>query len=318
MFKNKKIQEKMIYCFVSVFFWGMLAHGYALFQNSFSHDSLRRFFADNVEEEFVISLGRIFQPVYRAFIRGQITVPWLIGVLSIFWCGLLIYVIVNFFEIESKITIFFMSGIMMASYTAMAWCATYIFLLDTIFFGVLSAAISAYLWRKTKNGFIWGIPFVVIALGIYQSNISIVITMIMLVSFVDLLKGNSHWDIIKKGGYAIIMLISGGVIYGVTLKIIWSVMSISPEDGYNGLTNMYSIGESLLLRIKQTYMGVFFALLNPVSIWPKFLLIGIIFALGIVTFILIIRLMKRNKNKLEKQVLIHPPPKGGGLLRTTC
>ena len=80
-------------------------------------------------------------------------------------------------------------------------------------------------------------------------------------------------------------------------------MSISPEDGYNGLTNMYSIGESLLLRIKQTYTGVFFALLNPVSIWPQFLLIGIIFALGIVTFILIIRLMERNKLSIPSIVL---------------
>ena len=38
--KNKKM---LLFALVCTFLWGMLAHGYCFFDNSFSHDSLSEF-----------------------------------------------------------------------------------------------------------------------------------------------------------------------------------------------------------------------------------------------------------------------------------
>ena len=75
----------LLRCFAFVFLWGLLAHAYGFLQDSFSHDVLNALYVDGVEVYWKMQLGRFGTVLYRRLIRLPLTMPWLLGVLSLGW-----------------------------------------------------------------------------------------------------------------------------------------------------------------------------------------------------------------------------------------
>ena len=77
----KRNQFLLVFCLASTFIIGLITHAYMFFSDSFSHDSLNEF--NGIDNNiWKIQLGRFFIPVYKLLTRGNVTLPWLIGIFS--------------------------------------------------------------------------------------------------------------------------------------------------------------------------------------------------------------------------------------------
>ena len=84
---------------LATFFWGLIAHSYGFMHSFFSHDSLNAFYADSVEISSKIGVGRFIVPVYEYLTRGFTALPWLIGLLGLFYISVSVFFIVKILHI---------------------------------------------------------------------------------------------------------------------------------------------------------------------------------------------------------------------------
>lgn len=221
---------------------GLLAHGYAFFDAAFTHDTLNAFYADAMENEWKISLGRICKPVYQTLIRGQFAVPWLIGCLSLIWTAIGTYLVVKLLEIKSKLCIVLTSGIMITNLTFSLTAATYIYDLDANMLGMLLAVLAAYQWNKHQRISLLAILCLSLSLGFYQAYISVCILLMLIRCMMDLLQGKDLQNVVLKGIKAGILLVLGAGIYFFMLKLVQLTTGNGMNTGTsNGLQNMEAL-----------------------------------------------------------------------------
>ena len=142
--KEKKL---CLYSLAVTFLWGLLAHGYGIMDSNFSHDSLTEFNGLIFGNHVKISVGRFFVPIYRNFSRTDLTLPWLIGLLGLFWCGLAVYLVIRLFQIENKATIVIVSGIFTVNLTVSSTIATFIHDFDCDMLSLMLSVAAAFCWR---------------------------------------------------------------------------------------------------------------------------------------------------------------------------
>ena len=116
----KLLQQSFFYTFL----WGLVAHGYCFVNNIASHDALNNFYI--AEKWSKGSFGRFFYPIYISITRGRILLPWLVGIIGVFWTALAVYLIVRIFDIQKKIIICLISAIGITNRTVYALSATYL------------------------------------------------------------------------------------------------------------------------------------------------------------------------------------------------
>ena len=93
-------QASFRYSLLSALIWGLAAHAYAFFHDFFSHDALNAMVATPVEEHWKIELGRFLFPLYRTIIRNSLALPWIIGLFTILWAALALYLLSRIFRLK--------------------------------------------------------------------------------------------------------------------------------------------------------------------------------------------------------------------------
>ena len=262
--------------FLYTYILGLAAHAYCFLNLTISHDSLRAFYITGKWPK--ASMGRIFYNVYITLTRGKIVLPWLIGVLSLLWISIAVYIIVRSLEIENGIYVLMVAGICVTNPSVYATAATYLHDLDANSFTLLLAVSAAYLWyRGTQSSekirtwiyFGMGALLLTIALGIYQSYISVTITLMMLISLNELLKGKRHTEVFCQGIFGIMMLGASSVVYLFVVKLFSTVTGIVilENDSYNGLGNMsQAFSGNIIGKIGDTYLSFFNAFKNMILV----------------------------------------------------
>lgn len=258
---------------VAVFLWGMLAHGYCFFNNAISHDSMREFHGAIVGNDIKLAAGRIFVPLYRDLLRSDATLPWLIGALSLIWIGLAVFLVIRMLRIESKGLAFLTAGVFAANITVASTAATYLHDLDCNMFSLLLAVSAVYVWRQLKWGWVLGAPLLMVSLGIYQSFLFVAITIIMILCMTDLLQGVKFRTVMSNGLCAIGMILIGGALYFVSLKVSHALTEVALSSGkYNSLDTILELNVESFIRLsRQAYGDFFYRLLNAWTSYPGIL-----------------------------------------------
>lgn len=313
---NRKL---LLFCIVVTFIIGLITHAYMFFQDSFSHDSLNELDAGAFGNEWKIQLGRFVVPIYRMLTRGNITIPWLIGVVSLFWIALSVFFVVKIFDIKKNYQIFFTAGIMVSNITVISNTATYINDLDSNMFALFLSVCAVFVWKKYRYGFLFSIPFITLSLGLYQSYVSVTIVLIIMYLVLELLQEKKFREVFLNGIKSIIALSLGGGLYFVLFKAVLYITGIpQAEDTYN---SMDQLGTGSLTEfigtIIYTFNSTVYSLFIPKNAVSKNLLIVLIgllflFCAGIV----ILKLLDKKIGWLEKTlalVLIGTMPIGMGL-----
>ncbi len=209
-------EKRMLgFCLVVTFIWGLAAHAYGFINANFSHDALNALYAGDAEETWKRMLGRMFVPIYRGVTRGGIAQTWLIGILSLLYVGIAVYLVISVFRVQNRIFVFLISGLMVTNVTVTAITATYIYELDFDLLAMLCATAAGYIWQKWRRplSILAGALPVMISLGLYQSYLSVTVILMLLVCVFDLLNGEGWKRVTVHGLQGIATVGAGGVLY---------------------------------------------------------------------------------------------------------
>lgn len=208
-------KQTIIFCFCTVYFWGLLAHAYGFLHSNFSHDVLNAFLATAVEDNVKLEVGRYLVPVYRMLFRGPVTLPWVIGLLGLFWTAIALILVVRMFNIRSRMLMFLIGGMMTTNITYTAQIATFMHEFDCNAFAMLMAVLSVYLWSRDKKylPILLGGLCLMASISIYQAYFAVAVTLIVWKSIMDLLDDAQVPKVFFKGIRGIVMLGMGCLFY---------------------------------------------------------------------------------------------------------
>lgn len=262
----KRNEKWLIWALLSTFVWGLVAHGYGFLHDTFTHDGLSGLVGSG-SNSWKISLGRFLVPFYRAVFRTEVTLPWLVGLLSLFWIGLAVFLVIRMFELEDPASIVMTAGIFTVNITISATAATYLHDLDGNLFGMLCAAAAAYLWRRVKFGEFAGAVCIAMSMGLYQSYISVTIVLIMFACILDLLDGETFLTVLLRGLRGVGMLLLGALCYSLMLKGALVLTGTDAATGsYNSLDNLFQLSLSDILElVKEARVKCYQRLIGMVS-----------------------------------------------------
>ena len=271
----------LLWALISAFVWGMAAHGYGFFHDAFTHDSLSGFGGDT-GDAWKISLGRFLVPVYRSIFRTELTLPWMVGMLSMLWVGLAVFLVIRMFRVENRLLICLISGIFIANLTVTATGATYLHDLDGNLFGMLCAVAAVWLWKNCRFGELPGALCIAASMALYQSYISVTIVLILYVCIFMLLEGENFRKVLAKGIRGAVMLLLGALCYSLALKAALALSATEVTTGSsNSLDNLLRLSPSNILSlIGEAYLQCASRLIRVVSPYPRWLIAGVTVALG--------------------------------------
>ena len=237
----KKIDKKILKtCFISTLIFIIIAHGYCYFNLNFSHDSLRVWHWGNYGDS--VQLGRFLIPIY-ILIRGKYYPPLIIGVLSLLFIALSVYLTVDLLKLKDKASTFLISGVYTTCSTITLLNATYINYTDMYCLSILLYILGVYILFKTKKlyRFLSIIPFVC-ATGIYQSYIGIPIGLSIINIINKLINNKTTKEAIIDGIIAIASILISLLLYSALYKFILNAMNLTATDSYNGMVGVGQYG----------------------------------------------------------------------------
>ena len=310
----------LITALMAVFLWGLAAHGYAFFDNNVSHDSLREFHAEILGNDIKLTSGRVFTPIYRELLGNDVTMPWFAGLLALLWIGLAVFLVIRILKVESKPAIVLIAGIFTANITVSATAATYIHDLDCYMFAMLCAVGAVWLWNRHPQGWLAGAVLIMVSLGIYQSYVFTAVTLIMIISILELMNGTDSRSVFRKGVKAVGMLLLGGIAYFVVMRVVIRLTGTVMHSGeYNSLDRMTLLNLGIIgSMISGAYTDWFSRLWNAYSSYPGILIKGataLFFAVDIAALAVFLLSKQRGwKEKLLCVVLIAMLPLGMNMI----
>lgn len=268
-----KHRKQLFFILAATFFWGMLAHGYRFFNGNFSYDSLNELhgaiFGNNIKN----GSGRFVVPIYRDLVRSDVTLPWLIGMLSLLWIGLAVFFVARMFRMESRGLMFLTAGIFTVNISVSATAATYLHDLDCDMLALLWAVAAVWLWKRWKWGWLPGAGLLTLSLGIYQSYLFTAAVLIMMLCILWLLDGERFAVVFVRGLRGIAMILLGGLAYFFCLRISSRITGIALSSGdYNSLDLILRLTPKLALQLAaEAYGGCIRQFVNAYSTYPAIL-----------------------------------------------
>jgi len=283
----------------------MAAHGYCFLQSNFSHDSLNEFNGDVIGNGFKFMTGRFLSPINRMVFRTSLTIPWLIGVLSLLWIGLSVFLTLRIFHIESKVLAFLVSGIYTANLTVSCTAATFIHDLDSDMLALLFSVIAVYVWSRWKWGWLVGAVSVMASLAFYQSYITVTIVLVMFVCILDVINQEDFPVVFFKGMKAIAMLLLGGFLYFIGMKLARKIVGMEMMTGqYNTLDRPLGMTmQDFVYLTKMAYQKYFKRMATALSPYPASVTNAITFVLFIILMTAILAGLCNRKTPIIEKLL---------------
>lgn len=316
----KEVFERNKFLFLKSLIWsfvlGMFAHAYMYFNNSMTHDSLAEFAGSPT---WKIQIGRIFVPFYQTYLRGPMILPFLIGALSLLYIGISVFLVVKLFSVKSNLLIALISGVMTANVTVIATTATFIGDLDCNVLALLFSVFAVFCWKKFKFGFLFGAIPLMFTYGLYQSYISVTITLIIFVLLFELFDGKCFKEEILRGLKGVAMIILAGALYFVTLKTVLAVNNLTLwSESYNSLGTALTLSVTEILRnIWDAVKTAIITTIFPYSLFSSnfngiiHIILVIISAISIITALLSKKI--KFKEKILTALLITVLPLGANI-----
>lgn len=296
--------------FLYTFLLGMAAHAFAFLNLQPSHDSLFEFFSESFNHSRQISLGRIFEPLYHKLTASSAVMPWSVGILSLCWIALSVFMVAKIFRLENKGALFLLSGVFATNATVIAMTATYMPWLGVDTMALLFSVLSVMFWHlyfqsSRLRYLVAGAFALMLSMGLYQSYVAVTITLIIIYSVLALLKKFPIRAVFKNGCAGIVMLIAGGGFYYAAMKVVCKIYNVSiMSSGYNTVANLWNNTETIKERIWHCYNIVLeFFFEEHISVYPGRILHIANFLLVLVCIAATIYIMIRKRVKWTGIVL---------------
>ncbi len=240
----EKIKKTFIYTFVL----GFIAYGYVMTNYTPSHDGNMLF---KTGQNWELSVGR-FGITYYGVIRGIVEAPWLIGILSLTYMALSVYLTMDLLEIRfDSWKLFVISSVFILNAAFICNAAIYIYCWDVYALALLLAVLSVHSAIKINNkllGFIISILMLALSLGFYQSYLGVSVGLYMLYVCKIILDGKDFKTIILQSCIYIVFLLCSGGLYYLLVKLIQRINGVDPYTGAaQSLDKIQTLGISGIL-----------------------------------------------------------------------
>lgn len=217
---QKKINRKMKIAFVSAILFGLASHMFMMTNKLPNYDDVHCFLDDYGSG---IQVGRWMLFILGNIVRrtmGNISLPWLNGLMCIFLLGITAAIVVDILEFKSDI-ICFLTGAVIVSFPAVT--GTLFFMYTAVYYcgaACLAAWAVKLIKCKKVSCVIGGIFLISFAVGIYQAYFVWAVSLALLVMVTESLKDQAEGAALFKAGFRMLAALSGGLIlYLLCMKL---------------------------------------------------------------------------------------------------
>lgn len=236
---KSKIKPHWITAFVSGIIIGLLSYGYFMSNHFLTYDSMWNLYSD----QNMITSGRQFLQ-YACGISSYYDLPWLNGLLAIFYLAVTSILVIEGLGIKSHINSVLTAGIII-TFPSVISTFGYSYTVDGYMLAALLATLAFFLAERKKWGFLPGAVILGVALGIYQAFLSFTIILCVLRLLLDILDNVKIKEILIKGIKFVGMGIASYIFYLVTLNIMLKFQNVQ-LSGYQGVDSVGKISLSTI------------------------------------------------------------------------
>ena len=216
------------------------AHLYRWTNAMYSHDSL---LVVQKDMWWQISLGRIFNPLY-VWLRGRVVAPMNVALFSCVFLILSIALVIRILRLRKTLSIVLCCGFMTTFETIVIVNAGFLLSLDLDLLALLFSVLAAYFFTERKSlwGYAAGVLSLAVALGLFQSYVEVTILLVCLSLLREALEGGDAKKLFRKGLICVGLLILGGLVYYVCLRLALHMTGVAAADNAtNGLVKMKTL-----------------------------------------------------------------------------
>jgi len=249
MYKSISFQVKIT--FVSSIIIGLLIH-FFMITNLYPNYDTTSLYDDS---RWLIISGRWFLFV-ALFLTHAFLIPWIDGLLAIIFLAISVCIVIKCLDIKNYLYCILISGLMV-SFPTITSFLLYMFGIPGTMLSLLFVCFAVYLTHKFRYGFLGGIIFIALSLGIYQAYFPFAAGLSVTVLILDIIKTNSSFkNIVIKAIKLLFMLLLGVIVYFIIVKL--SLIITNNElTSYKGINEMGKITFSMLLGlIKEAYKNI--------------------------------------------------------------
>lgn len=236
-------------------------------------------------------------------IKGNIVSPAIVTLISSIFLGITVVLVIKTLRIQNKY-LKIITAVLFAVAPNISATLTFFYCSDAYILGLLLATLSVYIMQKYEKGN-WAIIasgiFLALAMGMYQTYLSVTMVLSLTTLIIDLLNKKEFKLILKKIlRYAIMGLIGILVFFSLAhLTLLLKKLSVSSYSGANqiGLSTLISLPDYLPQSYKSFFNYYFNDEMIPNTIWHTNILYIIIFGIMLISLIYII-----IKNKIYKKI----------------
>ena len=165
--RSEKAMERLRYSLLGAFVFCMMAHAFAYFNFAPVHDGVN--YVEHLAGTWEVSLGRFLQPIYGK-LRGEYTMPWLSGVLSMLYIGLAAFLVNDLFDVENRGLMLLTAGFLSANATMTNLTLAFSYVTDVFALALLLACAGAYAVIRMPNlpGILLSGGLLAVSMGLYQ------------------------------------------------------------------------------------------------------------------------------------------------------
>lgn len=239
---NQRITAQQKTAFCSCVLTGLIAHLPVMLSDIPNHDGLASMYFD----QNMITSGRWFLTVACGF-SSYFTVPWVIGLIGLFFLGLTALCLAELLEIKDLLTVCLVSGLL-AVFPALASTFAYVFTLDGYMMAMFLAVTAVLLTKKYRLGFLPGALCLAFSMGIYQAYLpfAVLLCLYQLVLLAE--SGKSVRNTLLSAGKYLAMGALGAALYYLILKVLLLIQG-KELASYQGIN---AVG-SALTALKSVY-----------------------------------------------------------------
>lgn len=293
--------------FIITFILGFIAYGYVFVNYTPSHDGMMII---KTNQWWEMSVGR-FVVMYYGPLRGLMESPWLIGMLTMAFTTLSVWLTVEMLGIKADTwRVFVVSSVYVLNIAYIANSCVYIFCWDLLALALLAAVYAAYLIIRYDRIWAYALAALMIALslGMYQSYITVTFGLYLIVICKWLIEDEEIRVIARRFGLFCATMPVAAALYLALVKICQALKDVQPYEGeYESISNLRTLSPLDILRtIPTCYKQViqYFITRTTYDTMANRYLNALLFLAGVVVWIWFIRKWNPEKNKKTIAVAI--------------
>lgn len=266
LYKNK-CKKSWKLAFFSVIIIGFCIHAYKLLNTLPNHDSVFNYYSD----QNMLSSGRWFLTI-ACSISSYFDLPWINGLLSLFYIGLAMAIIVEIFELSKPVPIILCSALFV-SFPSVTTAFFFNFTADGYMFSMLLATVAVLIQKKyfvnNKKAILPSlltVAFLCFSCGIYQAYIPYALVLTVCLFILEIFKNEKKTkDLWIWTGRQLAIYATAIAAYYIIWKICLFCQNTAPST-YKGISDIsnFSLANIFSGFIKSVKAIVLFFIQNNI------------------------------------------------------